>query len=227
MAIHTAGSPEIYNAAVPTSFFVLGLGESAHWTSLALMACLRGEGFRITGLMPLAHDAQWQQGRWRSERVSQLQAASSFNFPASALCTAPMPDPAGDGALNMHAESVEDSFAALATWADVVIIDGEGGPDALLAPGITLGDVAQTLGLPVIVACDDDDAALQASCELVSRCRERGIRVAGWVLVGSHSLACAAGIPRLGRIPLDAMREPALAARHVDAQRLVDVLRQA
>lgn len=227
MAIHTAGSPEICTAAVPTSFFVLGLGESTHWTSLALMECLRGEGFRITALMPLAHDAQWQHGRWRSERVSQLQAASSFGFPVSALCTAPMPDPDGEGTLAIHPEAVVDSYAALATWADVVVIDGEGDPDALLAPGVTLSDVAQTLGLPVIMVCEDNDAALQASCELVSRCRARGIRVAGWVLVGAHPLACAAGIPRVCTIPLEAIRDPAAAAQHVDAQRLVDVLRPA
>lgn len=201
MAIHTAGLPEPFAAAAPASFFVLGMGEGVHSISLALMACLRGAGFRITGLMPLAHDAQWQQGRWRSERVLQLRAASSFDFPASALCTAPTPDPAGGARLTMHLEAVADSYAALATWADIVVIDGEGDPDASLAPGVTLGDMAQTLGLPVILVCEDNEVALQAACELVLRCRARGIQVVGWVQAGERPLACAAGIPRIGAIP--------------------------
>ena len=227
LAIHTTGLPQTHHSGALASFFVLGLGESAHWTALALMACLRERGYRITALMPLARDAQWQQGRWRSERVSQLQAASSFHFPASALCTAPMPDPAGSGALVLHTEAVEDSLAVLSTWADVVVVDGEGDPDAVLVPGITLGDVAQALGLPVVVVCEDHAAAVEDSCELVSRCCQRGIRVAGWVLVGSHGMACSEGIPLLGAIPLKAMRDPAVAARHVDVQRLMDVLRLA
>src|SRR5690606_28645440 len=139
---------------------------------------------------------------------------------ASALCTAPTPDPAGGATLTMHLEAVADSYAALATWADVVVIDGEGDPDAALAQGVTLGDMAQTLGLPVILVCEDSEVALRAACDLVLRCRGRGIQVVGWVQVGERPLTCAAGIPRFGVIPREALCHPAMAARHLDARRL-------
>lgn len=223
MAFHPARQTVAEPA--PASFCVLGMAESVHWVSLALMRAVRAQGFRTTGLMPVARDAQWRHGRWHSARVARLQAASSFDFPASALCTAPVPDPAVTAAPpRFDPEAVAESYAALATWTDVVVVDGVGDPDAALAPGFTLADLAQSLGLPVIVVCEDDAAALQASCALVKRCRARGLRVAGWVQVGQCPQACAAGIPRLGVLPRDDLQQPGVAACHVDAARLIEAL---
>lgn len=205
----------------PVSFCVMGLGEEVHWVSLALMKSLHARGYRITGLLPLAHDAKWRQGHWRSEQVVQLQDASSFRFPISALCTAPQPDPQGRALPQMDAASVADSYAVLATWADVVVVDGLADPDDLLAPGLNMSDVAQVLGLPVIIACGDSEAALQESCQLVSRLRGRGLDVVAWVQTGSRSLACAAGIPCVGAVPCEVLYAPARAAQHMDVDRLL------
>lgn len=224
MASHTDRLPQSHTQATPTSFFVLGLGEGAHWTALALMACLQAQGLRLTAFMPLAHDAQWHQGQWHSARLLRLQAASSFDFPAYAMCAAPVPDPAAKNSLTLDAEAVVDSYAALATWADLVVIDGEGGPDAPLAPGVTVGTVAQELGLPALLVCEGSGTAAPAPCDLVSRCHAHGIRVVGCVQVGEGACACVTGLPRLGAIPLHALRDAGVAAGYVDAQRLVDVL---
>lgn len=91
-------------------------------------------------------------GRWHSEQVSRLQVNSSFDFPTLALCTVPMPKRGGQPAL--HPDAVGDSYAALATWADIVVIGAEGGRDASLAPGVTLGDLVQAPELPVILVVE-------------------------------------------------------------------------
>lgn len=193
-----------------------------HWVSLALMQSFRARGYRTTGLLPLAGDAQWRQGRWRSDRVAQLQGVSSFAFPASALCTAAQPGPCGQPAAAVDVEAVVDSHAVLATWADIVVVDALGDPDGGPAPN--MGDVAQALGLPVVIACEDGDEGLQQACQLVSRLRARRLRVAAWVQSARQTVACAAGIPCVGAIPPADLHDPVWAARHVDVGRLLGAL---
>jgi dethiobiotin synthetase len=211
---------------LPGSFFVLGEGECAHWAALALMACLREQGLRIAALMPLARDAQWRQGRWHSERVAQLQAASSFAFPATALCPWPQPDPSQGAAAQRHPpnpDELADSFAVLATWADLVVVDGAGDPEESLAPGLAIDDMVQALGLPVVVACENSDNARRQAKAAVTRCRERGIPVIGWVAAG-EPLNCTLSAPCLGQIPAEELHDPARASRRIDASHLLGVL---
>lgn len=210
------------SGTVPVSFCVLGFGEEVHWASLALMECLRTHGYSITGLLPHADDAYWREGGWRSDRVKQIQRASSFAFPASALCAMAQRESRGQLTGVVDIEAVVDSFAALATWADLVVVDALGEPDGGLAPN--MGDVAQALGLPVVIACEDSEEALQKACTLVHHLRERKLRVVAWVQSGLQPMACAAGIPCVGNIPSVDLQAPALAARHVDATRLLDAL---
>lgn len=211
---------------MPGSFFVLGEGECAHWAALALMACLREQGLRIAALMPLARDAQWRQGRWHSERVAQLQAASSFAFPATALCPWPQPDPSADasvGKRRLDLDELADSLAVLATWADLVVVDGAGDPEESLAPGLAIDDMVQALGLPVVVACENSDTSRRQAKAAVMRCRERGIPVIGWVVAG-EPLGCTLSAPCLGQIPADELHDPARASRRIDASHLLGVL---
>lgn len=210
------------DGVAPVSFCVLGFGDAVHWASLALMEALRAQGYRTTGLLPLAADAQWRHGRWRSERVAQLQGASSYAFPASALCTTALPEPRDAPAGAVDVEAVVDSHAVLATWVDIVVVDALGDPDGDPAPN--MGDVAQALGLPVVIAYADGEGGLQQACQLVSRLRARRLRVAAWVQSARQPGACVAGIPCVGAIPPGELHEPVRAARHVDVRRLLGAL---
>lgn len=207
---------------IPVSFCVLGFGDTVHWASLAMMECLRTQGYRITGLLPLAGDAQWRQGRWRSDRVMQLQGASSFAFPATVLCTVARTEPRDQTACAVDVEAVVDNHAVLATWVDIVVVDALGDPDGGETPN--MGDVAQALGLPVVIACEASEQGLQEACRLVSRLRARRLAVVAWVQSGIQPMACAAGIPCVGAIPSEDLHAPVRAARHVDGMRLLCAL---
>lgn len=221
----TAAVADCLAAPARASVFVLGAaGQGVHWTALALMHCLRQQGLSTTALMPVASDAQWHNGRWHSERVAQLKAQSSLAFPAAALCTAPAPDPSAPQPRPVALRDVLDSYQVLATWSDAVVVDGVGEPEALLAPDLSLRDLARRMRLPVVMVCEDNDAALRASCTLVTRCRAQGIRVAGWVRLGCRQLHCVAGIPLLGVIPTQDLSQPVQAAAHIDGHRLLQVL---
>lgn len=223
----TAAVADCIAAPACASLFVLGAaGQGVHWAALALMHCLRQQGLCTTALMPVASDAQWHNGRWHSACIAQLKAHSSFAFPAAALCTAPAPDPSGSQPLPVALRDVLDSYQALATWSDAVVVDGVGEPEALLAPDLSLRDLARHMRLPVVMVCEDSEAALHASCALVTRCRAQGIRVAGWVRLGCRPLRCVAGVPLLGVIPAHALSQPVEAAAHLDGLRLLQVLQR-
>lgn len=216
------------DGGVPASFCVLGLGDEVHWVSLALMHALRGKGFRVTGLLPRADDVYWDRGRWRSERVLQLQGAGSFAFPVSALCPSVQGGLAGGSVPPVDVEAVVDSCAALATWVDLVVVDALGLPDGRSGcdggEADDMTDVAQALGLPVVIACEDSEPGLRDACRLVARLRGRGLRVVAWVQSGLTPMACAAGLGCVGAIPADVLGDPAQAARHVDVARLIGLL---
>lgn len=219
---------------VSASFCVLGLGDEVHWTSLALMHGLRSQGFRVAGLLPQADDVQWHRGRWRSERVLQLQEAGSFAFPVSALCPTVQGGSPGVPPPLLDIEAVVDAGSVLGTWADLVVVDALGTPDTGLAKhragrpvrpeAADMADVALAMDWPVVVACDDSGQGLHDACQLVTRLRDRGLRVVAWIQAGLTPMACAAGLVCVGAIPRTELREPVQAARHVDLVRLLDVL---
>jgi hypothetical protein len=186
------------------------------------MECLRQNGYRIAGLLPLAVDTQWRQGRWCSDRVTQLQGASSFAFPASALCTTAQTELRDQPACAFDLGAVVDSHAVLATWVDIVVVDALGDPDG--GPTPNMGDVAQTLGLPVVIACEDSEQGQRNAFRLVSRLRVRRLHVVAWVRSGLQPMACAAGLPCVGAIPPEDLRKPVRAARHLDVMRLMCAL---
>lgn len=210
------------HAEVPPSFCVLGFGQEVHWASLALIHALRNGGYRVTGMMPIADDARWSEGRWRSERVAQLQRASSFAFPPSAVCALNRSlEPQADDP-PFDAEALVDSFRVLATWADMVVVDALGNPDG--SAGLNTSDVAQALGLPIIIACDDSQLGLESACELVKSLRRRQLKVTGWVQSGIRPMACAAGVTCIAAIPSVDMPDPVRASDYVNIRSLLDVL---
>lgn len=107
----------------------------------------------------------------------------------------------------MHPEAVVDSYAALATWADVVVVGGEGDPDASLAPGVTLRGLAQTLGLPLMLVYEYNDACVAGfvrSGVALSCARHPGCRLdlgggAPIGLYGGHSLGRCDPAGRIAR----------------------------
>lgn len=170
----------------------------------------------------------WHLGRWRSERVIELQGAGSFGFLVSALCPSAQRGPAERVAPWLDIEALVDSFSILSTWVDLVVVNALGAPDRQREGGTGgasgMAGVAQALDLPVVIACEDGQRGLHDACHLVARLRARGLRIVAWVQSGGPPMACATGLSCLGAIPSDALRDPAQAARHVDVARLLALL---
>lgn len=219
---------------LPRSFVVLELDEGAGGATLAVLHGLRQRGLRVAAMTPVVRDARWQGGQWVSPHVTRLQAEGGFAFPSGAVCPYLL-----DGAVGadrqpavIRRDVVVDAYRALATWADMVVVEARGGLDTELGPGLSLHGLLARLRLPVVAVAatgPEGPARLQAAA---AQCRAQGRRLAGWLLTGdaSPTPAWQAVDPPwdtsscLGLIPAQALHAPAQAADHIAWPRLLQAV---
>ena len=78
--------------------------------------------------------------------------------------------------------AVQAAFARLAARHDSVLVEGAGGWEVPLAPGLTIADFAERLALPVIVVVNNKLGALNHALLTVKNIQARGLRCAGIIL---------------------------------------------
>lgn len=214
------------------SFVMLEQDEGT--ATLAVLHGLRQQGLRVTAMTPVVRDAHWHGGQWVSPHVERLQAAGSMAFPGSAVCPYVLDGEVGadQQLVALRRDVVVDAYRALATWADMVVVEARGAVDAQLGAGLSMQELLSHLRLPIVavVAAGSDGAiALQAVAE---QCRAHRQRLAGWVLKGDGSARWSspplphAGATCLGAIPAAALQDPGLAAAHIAWPRLLRAVAQ-
>ncbi|MBQ7024923.1 MAG: dethiobiotin synthase [Akkermansia sp.] len=75
-----------------------------------------------------------------------------------------------------------EGYEKLASAHQLVLVDGTGGWETPLAPGLSMADVAQALALPVILVADNRPGAASAVLLTLQAIRSRGLSCAGVVL---------------------------------------------
>lgn len=73
-------------------------------------------------------------------------------------------------------------YEKLSAAHQIVLVDGTGGWETPLAPGLSMADVAQALALPVILVADNRPGAASLVQLTLQAIRSRGLRCAGVVL---------------------------------------------
>jgi dethiobiotin synthetase len=89
---------------------------------------------------------------------------------------------------------LRSAFFDLALHHDSVLIEGAGGWEVPLSPGMTMADLAESLGLPVIVVVDNRLGALNHTIMTVRNVQSRGLECAGIVLNHTRDERDAASI---------------------------------
>lgn len=74
------------------------------------------------------------------------------------------------------------AFAATAATADVVVVEGVGGLLVPLAPGYAIRELAQDLGLPLVIAARPGLGTINHTLLTIEAARAAGLRVAGVVI---------------------------------------------
>lgn len=201
-------------------FFVAGTDTEIGKTlvSSALLVALARRGLSTLGMKPIAAGASLQDGAWHNEDVDALMAAASVSASQALVAPYLMHTPAAPHIVaalenvSISVEHVLSCYAQLTQQADAVIVEGVGGFCVPLTQQLTTADLAQQLGLPVILVVGLRLGCINHALLTAEAIAARGLVLAGWVAntidadmlyqdenIGALQARLAA--PLLGKIP--------------------------
>lgn len=218
-----------------TAYFVTGtdteIGKTL--TSAALLHALVQSGVRAVGMKPIAAGAELREGAWHNEDVDALEAASNVSVPLELRtpyllrdATAPHIAAAQEG-VSIDLAHIRSCYERLVANADAVVVEGVGGFRVPLSDRFDTADLAQQLGLPVVMVVGLRLGCLNHALLTAEAIAARGLQLAGWVanvvdlgmrhgMANIDALSARLPAPMLGCIPRLPEALPAAAATHLD-----------
>ena len=152
----TSTTPPHASPFAARGFFVTGTDTGVGKTrvAVALIHALRARGLRVAAMKPVA--AGCPPGELNEDVVALLQAANATaeirDVNPYALAPAIAPHIAAQQAgVRIELDVIAAAFARLAAAADVVVVEGAGGWRVPLNDHADMADLAQRLGLPVVL----------------------------------------------------------------------------
>jgi dethiobiotin synthetase len=219
------------------SYFVTGTDTDVGKTlvSCALLHGFAARGRRVVGMKPVAAGLN---ADGQHDDVLQLRAASNVQFDSDSASNeqinpyrfAPAIAPhlaAQLAGVNIDLAHVVESYSVLAKQADVVIVEGAGGFLVPLNDRQDSSDLAQQLGLPIILLVGMRLGCLNHALLTVEAIAARGLVLAGWVanvvdadmaMLGENVAALQQRIsaPLLGVVPNMVQPDARVASRLLD-----------
>jgi dethiobiotin synthetase len=168
-------------------YFVTGTdtGVGKTFASVALLHRLRAGGLRAVGMKPVASGCERTEAGWRNEDALRLQAASDPHPAYADLNPYPLPLPtapqlaAEAAGVRIDSDRLIEAYRALASQADVVVVEGVGGWAAPFDHDLEQADLARALALPVVLV-----VGVRLGCLSHARLTARAIAADGVSLVG-------------------------------------------
>ncbi|MFZ6751551.1 dethiobiotin synthase [Undibacterium sp. Ren11W] len=204
----------------PHDYFVTGTDTEIGKTlvSAALLLALAQRGQSTIGMKPVAAGADLIDGVWHNEDVDALMAAATMRAAPELVAPYLMQTPAAPHIVaelenvTISGAHIQSCYQVLTTQADVVIVEGVGGFCVPLNADLDTADMAQTLGLPVILVVGMRLGCISHALLTAEAIAARGLKLAGWVantvdenmLYPDENLAALRArlpAPLLGRIP--------------------------
>lgn len=220
---------------VAPAYFVAGTDTEIGKTlvSGALLHALAERGMRAAGMKPVAAGAELRNGAWHNEDADALAAAASAPLvpelatPYLLRAAASPHIAAAREGVRIDLEHILSCYRRVAAAADAVVVEGIGGFRCPLSERHDAADLAQRLGLPVVLVVGMRLGCLNHALLTAEAIAARGLRLAGWVAnavdpamrfasENVQTLEDRLGAPLLGAIPRLPAPLPALAAGHLD-----------
>jgi dethiobiotin synthetase len=172
-----------------TAYFVTGTdtGVGKTLVSCALLQALARRHPRVVGMKPVAAGLVQTPDGWDSEDAIALRAASTVRVPPALDNPMRLPDPLSPHLAAERAGTRIDIHhlvacqRELAQHADAMVVEGAGGFLVPLSPEHTGADLAQALGLPVLLVVGLRLGCLNHALLSAEAIRARGLPLAGWV----------------------------------------------
>ena len=180
------GSP---SPVVSPGFFVTGTdtGIGKTLVASALLRAFALSGMRAVGMKPVATGCRADARDRANEDVAALIAASNVGAPIDLVnpyCFAPAIAPhiaARQAGMTISLMHIRDSYRALTTLADRVVVEGAGGLLVPLSPQQDWGDLVSLLELSVVLVVGMRLGCLNHALLTAEAIRSRGLPFAGWV----------------------------------------------
>ena len=171
------------------SFFVTGTdtGVGKTLVSVALLHALAKRHARVVGMKPVAAGTTLIDGVLANDDVLMLRAASTCRVPAGLDNPVLLHDPLSPHLAAARAGAAIDipyivaCHRELMLQADAVVVEGAGGFLVPLSETETGADLAQALGLPMVLVVGLRLGCLNHALLTAQAIRARGLTLAGWV----------------------------------------------
>ena len=226
-------------ASAARGFFITGTDTEVGKTvvACAVAAWCRAQGINVGVMKPVATGGRRitasGRARWLSEDARCLARAAGVRDPWALVNPVCLQEPLAPLTAALRAgrpirlERVLRAYRRLRARHGVVVVEGLGGLLVPLTWTVTVADLAERLGLPLVIVSRPDLGTLNHTLLSLAYARQRGLKVAGVVFnharaVTSDRMACVARatnpglIGRLGGVPILGVL-PRLPARSVDA----------
>ena len=182
-------SKVIIESIMKKAYFITGTdtGVGKTLVACALLRAFVKQGNKAVGMKPVAAGCMETPAGLCCDDVENLRAAGNvdaspewINPYALILPVAPHIAAARMG-LDIRLEKIEQSYLKLCGMADVVVVEGVGGFMVPLNGREDTADMAQRLGLPVIMVVGLRLGCLNHALLSAQAVRQRGLTLAGWV----------------------------------------------
>ncbi|ATG93856.1 dethiobiotin synthase [Paracidovorax citrulli] len=174
-----------------TGCFVTGTdtGVGKTLASAGLLHALARHHARVVGMKAVAAGAEpiGPGGALANEDVLALRAASTIQVAPALDNPVLLPDPlsphiaARRAGTRIDIAAIVQAFRALAAQADAVVVEGAGGFHVPLSDTENGADLAQALGLPVVLVVGLRLGCLSHAALTADAIRARGLPLAGWI----------------------------------------------
>jgi dethiobiotin synthetase len=201
-------------------YFVAGTDTEIGKTLIAacLLRSLTSMGFRTAGMKPVAAGAELRDGEWHNDDSGILAAHASVALPQRLTTpylfrqpTAPHIAAALEGR-SIDLTAILECYSQVTALSDAVVVEGVGGFRVPLGRTLDTADLAQQLGLPVVLVVGVRLGCINHALLSAEAIAARGLALAGWVAntVDPNMLNAAATVeaiaaridgPLLGRVP--------------------------
>lgn len=162
-----------------------GVGKTIVATALVRGLVARGE--RVAVMKPVASGSNRTADGLRNDDALALIAASNVEAPydrVNPYCFEPAISPhiaAEEACIAVDTAHIRRNFDALATAADLVIVEGAGGWLAPVGPHISIKDIATALDLPVVLVIGVRLGCINHARLTKLAIESHGARLAGWI----------------------------------------------
>lgn len=160
-----------------------GVGKT--YVAVALLRALAAAGVRAVGMKPVA--AGVDAGARTNADVEALRRAGNVDAPPgerNPYAFAPPIAPhvaAARAGVPIDLDRIAEAYARLAARADVVVVEGAGGPLVPIDGGHDMLDIARRLRLPVVLVVGVRLGCLGHALAAELAIRMRGLSLAGWI----------------------------------------------